>query len=146
MWQRPPGSGAMSSWISPWRRTSGCSISAPTHVWLTSTFLTLIQPLTFLIALLDSTPKIIVVVWHPVLKTWLNRIYDFQKALCENPVVIGAWFRLVQNMRAKYGILDCDFYNFDEEGFMMGIICAAMVVTHTDWRGRGKTAQPDNRE
>jgi len=41
-------------------------------------------------------------------------------------------------MRAKYGILDCDFYNFDETGFMIGIICAAIVVTRTDRRGRGK--------
>ena len=35
---------------------------------------------------------------------------------------IGAWFRLVENMRGKYGIQDCDFYNFDETGFMMGMI------------------------
>ena len=29
-------------------------------------------------------------------------------------------------------VLDCDFYNFDETGFMMGILCAGMVVTHAD--------------
>jgi hypothetical protein len=49
-------------------------------------------------------------------------------------------------MRAKYGIHDCDFYNFDETGFMMGVICAAMVVTRADRRGRGKAVQPGNRE
>ena len=65
---------------------------------------------------------------RPELKTRLNRVYDFQRALCEDPELISAWFQLVQNMRAKYGILDCDFYNFDEMGFMMGIICAAMVA------------------
>ena len=32
------------------------------------------------------------------------------------------WFRLVENMRAKYGIVDSDFYNFDETGFAMGMI------------------------
>ena len=83
---------------------------------------------------------------RPELKTRFNRVYDFQRALCEDPELIGAWFQLVQNMRAKYGVLDCDFYNFDETGFMMGIICAAMVVTCADRRGRGKAVQPGNRE
>jgi hypothetical protein len=49
-------------------------------------------------------------------------------------------------MRAKYGILDSDFYNFDKTGFMMGVICPAMVVTRADRRGRGKAVQPGNRE
>ena len=49
-------------------------------------------------------------------------------------------------MRAKYGIQDCDFYNFDETGFMMGVICPAMVVTRADRRGRGKAIQPGNWE
>jgi hypothetical protein len=83
---------------------------------------------------------------RPELKTRFNRVYDFQRALCEDPELIGAWFRLVQNMRAKYGVLDCDFYNFDETGFMMGIITPAMVVTRADRRGRGKAVQPGNRE
>jgi DDE superfamily endonuclease/helix-turn-helix, Psq domain len=83
---------------------------------------------------------------QPDLKTRFNRVYDFQRALCEDPELIGAWFRLVENMRAKYGVLDCDFYNFDETGFMMGVICPAMVVTRADRRGRGKAVQPGNRE
>lgn len=49
-------------------------------------------------------------------------------------------------MNAKHGILDCDFYNFDETCFMMGVICAAIVVMRADKRGRGKTVQPGNRE
>jgi hypothetical protein len=60
-----------------------------------------------------------------------------------------AYWRVVStcgNMREKYGVLDCDFYNFDETGFMMGVICPAMVVTRTDRRGRGKAVQPGNRE
>lgn len=44
-------------------------------------------------------------------------------------------------MRAKYGILD-----YDETGFMMGIIYGNMVVTRADRRGRGKQLQPGNRE
>ena len=49
-------------------------------------------------------------------------------------------------MRAIYGIEDCDFYNFDETGFMMGVICSSMVVTHADRRGRGEAVQPGNQE
>jgi hypothetical protein len=83
---------------------------------------------------------------QPALKTRFNRVYDFQRALCEDPELIGAWFRLVKNMRAKYGVLDCDFYNFDETGFIIGVICLGMVVTRVDRRGRGKVVQPGNRE
>ncbi|EDO02756.1 hypothetical protein SS1G_05233 [Sclerotinia sclerotiorum 1980 UF-70] len=57
-----------------------------------------------------------------------NRVYDFQRALYEDPKLIGEWFRLVSNMRAKYSILDCDFYNFDETGFMMSIIYPGIVA------------------
>jgi hypothetical protein len=32
---------------------------------------------------------------RPELKTRFNRVYDFQRALCEDPELIGAWFRLV---------------------------------------------------
>jgi hypothetical protein len=83
---------------------------------------------------------------RPELKTRFNRVYDFQRALCEDPGLISNWFRLVQNMRVKYGIQDCDFYNFDETGFMMGVICASMVVTRADRSGRRKAIQPGNRE
>lgn len=83
---------------------------------------------------------------HPKLKTRLSRSYDYQRALCEDPNLINDWFRLVANMRAKYGIDDTDLYNFDETGFMMGIICSNMVVTRTDRRGKPKKIQPGNRE
>jgi transcriptional regulator with XRE-family HTH domain len=83
---------------------------------------------------------------QPALKTRFNRVYDFQRALCEDSELIGSWFRLVENMRAKYRVLDCDFYNFDETGFMIGVICSTMVVTRADRRGRGKTVQLGNRE
>jgi hypothetical protein len=49
-------------------------------------------------------------------------------------------------MQAKYGVVDGDFYNFDETGFIMGMIAPRMVVTHADRRGRAKGIQPGNRE
>ena len=83
---------------------------------------------------------------QPELRTRYTRRYDYQRAKCEDPKVIGEWFALVQNVKAKYGIVDDDIYNFDETGFMMGIIFAGMVVTTSDGRGRAKLAQPGNRE
>ncbi|APA15585.1 hypothetical protein sscle_15g103550 [Sclerotinia sclerotiorum 1980 UF-70] len=65
---------------------------------------------------------------HTELKMRFSCVYDFQRTLCEDPKLFEEWFRLVSNIRAKYSILDCDFYNFDETGFMIGIISIAMVV------------------
>ena len=49
-------------------------------------------------------------------------------------------------MQTKYSIVDSDFYNFDKTGFMMGVICARMVVTRADRRGKGKAVQLGNWE
>jgi hypothetical protein len=71
---------------------------------------------------------------------------DYQRLKCEDPVIIRDWFRLFQNVKAKYGILDDDIYNFDETGVQMGVITPGMVVTTSDGLGRAKLAQPGNRE
>jgi hypothetical protein len=83
---------------------------------------------------------------HKELKTRFTRRYDYQRALCEDPNVISGWFQLVQNAVAKYGIQDEDFYNFDETGFMMGMISTTMVVTSSERHGRPTLVQPGNRE
>ena len=49
-------------------------------------------------------------------------------------------------MRAKYGILDCDFYNFDKTGFVIGVIAPGIVVTGSEQRGKRKKVQPGNTE
>jgi len=82
----------------------------------------------------------------PELKTNFSRSYDFQRALCEDPKQLEDWFRLVANMRAKFGVADADLWNFDETGFMMGVICGNMVVTWADRKGKSKKIQPGNRE
>jgi transcriptional regulator with XRE-family HTH domain len=83
---------------------------------------------------------------QPDLKTRFNRVYNFQRALCKDPKLIGVWFRLVANIQAKYRILDCDIYNFNETRFIIGVICSGMVVTCADRRGRSKAVQPGNWE
>jgi hypothetical protein len=42
--------------------------------------------------------------------------------------------------------LDEDTYNFDEIGFMMGVISTGAVVTGSERRHRPKQVQPGNRE
>ena len=80
------------------------------------------------------------------LKTRSNRVCDFQRAPCEDPELTSAWFNLVRNMKAKHGIAEGDFYNFDETGFMMGVISAAMVISRADRKRKSKSIQPGNRE
>jgi hypothetical protein len=83
---------------------------------------------------------------HQELKTRFFRKYDYQRAKCEDPAIIRNWFRLVENTIAKYGIDLADIYNFDETGFMMGLIASGMVVTGAERRGNPKSVQPGNRE
>ena len=83
---------------------------------------------------------------HKELTTRFTRKYDYQRALCEDPTIIEPWFKLVRNTVAKYGILDEDFHNFDEAGFMMGVISTTMVVTSSERRGKANLAQPGDRE
>lgn len=83
---------------------------------------------------------------RPELRTRFQRKYDYQRAKCEDPEVIRGWFELVRNTIAKYRVCDEDIYNFDETGFMMGVISTGMVVTSSDGRAKAKTIQPGNRE
>ncbi|RKK08425.1 hypothetical protein BFJ68_g18388 [Fusarium oxysporum] len=69
---------------------------------------------------------------QPELKTRLFRRYDYQRAKCEDPTIIRGWFRLVQNTIVKYSIRSDDIWNFDETGFMMGLIMAGMAVTGSE--------------
>ena len=82
---------------------------------------------------------------HPELKSKYNRKYDYQRAKCEDPEIVNAWFQLVQDTIIKYGIVDTDIYNFDEIGFQMGVISTSKVITATD-RARTVSIQPGNRE
>ena len=82
----------------------------------------------------------------PELKKRWSRAYDRQRALNEDPDTMRAWFELVRNTKAKYGIQDEDTYNFDETGFMMGVITSQLVITGSERRGKPKMIQPGNRE
>jgi DDE superfamily endonuclease/helix-turn-helix, Psq domain len=83
---------------------------------------------------------------QPELRTRFLRRYDYKRAQCEDPETIRAWFVLVKNVITKYGVVDADIYNFDETGFIMGIISTGMVVTRAERHSNVKLVQPGNRE
>ncbi|KAF4416016.1 Tigger transposable element-derived 6 [Fusarium acutatum] len=80
------------------------------------------------------------------LKTHSFRKYDYQRAKCKDPTIIRDWFRLVQNTIAKYGIRSYDIWNFDEIGFLMGMITSGKVVIGSQRYGKLKSVQPGSRE
>ena len=61
--------------------------------------------------------------------TRFNRAYNRQRALCEDPILISSWFKLVEQTKAKYSILNEDVYNFNEASFIIGKIITQLVVT-----------------
>jgi hypothetical protein len=56
------------------------------------------------------------------LRTRFQRKYDYQRAKYEDPEAVHGWFDLVRNTIAKYRIDNADIYNFDETGFMIGVV------------------------
>jgi hypothetical protein len=64
---------------------------------------------------------------QPELKVKFNRKYDYKRALCEDPEVIRGWFKLVENTKAKYGILDEDTYRGDRQLAHLGNLHAGNI-------------------
>jgi hypothetical protein len=83
---------------------------------------------------------------RPEIKSQVPRPRDYRRALCSNPAVISPWFDLVRNVKAKYGILDKDTYNFDETGFQIGVGGSVKVVTASERRLKPLSVQPGDRE
>jgi hypothetical protein len=80
------------------------------------------------------------------LKMAFNRAKDRQKILQEDPEIIGAWFKLVEETKAKYGVYDDDVHNFNESGFQMGMISTIKVVIGSERRARPDLIQLGDRE
>jgi hypothetical protein len=75
-----------------------------------------------------------------------NRAKDRQRILQENLETISAWFKLVEDTKAKYSVHDHDVHNFDETGFQIGVIGSMKVVTGADRRAWLELIQPGDRE
>ena len=51
------------------------------------------------------------------LKIAFNRAKDRQRILQEDLEIISAWFKLVEDTKAKYSVHDYNVYNFNKTGF-----------------------------
>jgi hypothetical protein len=83
---------------------------------------------------------------QPDIKSQLSRPRDYRRILCSDSAVIEPWFSLVANVKAKYGILDEDTYNFDETGFQIGVGGSVKVVTASEIRLQPISRQAGDRE
>ncbi|KAL5371278.1 hypothetical protein PMIN06_013181 [Paraphaeosphaeria minitans] len=84
---------------------------------------------------------------QPELQTKWDRKLHSQRALCEDPIKISSWYKVVERTRQAYGIQDGDTYNHDKTGFMMGVgSSSSKVVTSIDTVGRAIHIQPGNRD
>jgi hypothetical protein len=68
------------------------------------------------------------------LKIAFNRAKDCQRILQEDLETIGAWFKLVEDTKAKYGVYNNNVHNFDETGFQIGVISLMKVVIGAERR------------
>ena len=80
---------------------------------------------------------------HPELTSIYNRKFDYQRAACEDPEEFGKWFERFRKTIAEYGVVERVIYNFDETGFMMGIITPQSVVTGSERRGGKRNSLQD---
>jgi hypothetical protein len=46
-----------------------------------------------------------------------NQAKDRQRILQEDPEIISAWFKLVEDTKAKYSVYDNNVHNFNKTGF-----------------------------
>ena len=83
---------------------------------------------------------------QPKLQTKWSRKFHSQRARCEDPVKISAWFKLVEETRQAYRILDEDAYNFNEIRFIIGVAATLKVITSSDTIRRATIVQLGNRD
>jgi hypothetical protein len=83
---------------------------------------------------------------RPEIESQVTRRRSYRRVLCSDPAVISPWFNLVRNVKAKYGVLNEDTYNFDETGFQMGIGGSVKVVTASERRLKPIGVQSGDRE
>jgi hypothetical protein len=80
------------------------------------------------------------------LKIAFNRAKDRQRILQEDPDIISAWFKLVEDTKAKYGVHDDDMHNFDKTGFWIGVIGSIKIFTGAERCTRPELIQPGDRK
>ena len=76
---------------------------------------------------------------QPSLKTKFSRLYNYQRVLYKDSTVISDWFALLRNIIIKYNFQPEDLYNFDETGFIIGVITFLIMVIRFNRREKAKS-------
>jgi len=86
---------------------------------------------------------------YPELKAKFYGGLDRQRALASDPDILTAWFNLYKETITKYNINQCDIYNMDEKGILMGLLHKTKVIVSILEARKGAIRgriQPRNRE
>ncbi|KHJ32976.1 hypothetical protein EV44_g3566 [Erysiphe necator] len=78
---------------------------------------------------------------RPVIKAKLSRGLDYKRYMMENIPILEKWFDQEKDVVDRYGIQPGDIYNFDESGFMMGVVKGFYVIARADKQGKGRHGQ-----
>ncbi len=82
---------------------------------------------------------------HPSIKSAYIPSLDKERVIAQDPTILQDWFQLYLRVRSEYEVQDCDIYNMDEKGFMMGVIAKLRVMISKHEKKTYMT-QPGNRE
>jgi hypothetical protein len=84
-----------------------------------------------------------------ILVSWILSSDQRGYGKCEDRKLIRDWFDQVQSTiisMIQYGTALEGIYNFDEIGFVLGLVATAKVITGADLYGKPFLVQPGNRE
>ena len=83
---------------------------------------------------------------QPKLQTKWNYKFHLQYAKCEDLKIIGPQFKLIEETRQAYNILNKNTYNFNKTRFIINIAVTSKVVISSNTIGRAITVQLGNCE
>jgi hypothetical protein len=70
----------------------------------------------------------------------------YNRALCEDPVLINGFYTSLLKLKQQYKIVDKDIYNFNKTRFAMEIRTIAKVIYSSNHSGKPSLIQPGNQE
>jgi hypothetical protein len=73
---------------------------------------------------------------RPLLSSRFSKRYNYERAKCEDPKIIGKWFDLIKNTILRFGIHPDDIYNFDKTSFAIGLTTTIRVISRSEFYSR----------
>jgi hypothetical protein len=73
---------------------------------------------------------------RPLLSSRFLKRYNYERAKCEDPKIIGEWFNLIKKTILQFRIDPDDVYNFDKTGFAIGLTATTRVISRSEFYSR----------